>query len=360
MFSNTVKKEGLNTRMNDNRGLYKIDPHVVSAHDLRGLPLVVGFTGFAEAGAVVQQVARAVLDGLPHQKVADFDIDQLVDYRSRRPQILFDGDHVSQYHSPDLALYVVRDELGRPFLFLHGMEPDLQWERFVSSVISLVDAFDVSITAWFHSIPLPVPHTRPVGVTVMGNQPDLINGVSTWQPVAQLSASVGHLLELRLSEAGKPVVGYAVHVPHYLSDSEYPHAAVSALEHLSLATNIVLPTETLRDASRIVGGQIAEQVDGSPDAVRLVSSLEERYDSAMAEVSRQSLLESGDNELPDAETLAEEFQDFLAAQGPDQIADYLRPRSDKALPESSFEDGDVERHDLEEGSDGRDGESGTV
>ena len=185
--------------------------------------------------------------------VAEFDADQLIDYRSRRPQISFVEDHLQDYQAPSLALYRLVDGLGSPFLLLAGFEPDLQWERFARAVVGIVEELDVNLVTWIHSIPMPVPHTRPVGVTVHGNRPELIEGISVWKPTVEVPAAVGHILELRLTEAGRNIAGYVIHVPHYLAEAEYPTAAVAGLEYLGAATSLMLPTDRLREAGRDVG-----------------------------------------------------------------------------------------------------------
>ncbi len=101
-----------------------------SPPELRGLNMVMGFTGFADAGHVVRQINAELLDELGAEVVAMFDADQLIDYRSRRPHISFVEDHLQDYQAPKLGLYKLNDGLGQPFLLLAGFEPDLQWERF--------------------------------------------------------------------------------------------------------------------------------------------------------------------------------------------------------------------------------------
>ncbi|HET9349194.1 MAG TPA: PAC2 family protein, partial [Arthrobacter sp.] len=187
----------------DPESLYLRDDVLFRSPELRGLNLVMGFTGFADAGHVVRQITAELLDTLDSEMVAEFDADQLIDYRSRRPQISFVEDHLQDYRAPRLALYRLVDGLGSPFLLLSGFEPDLQWERFARAVVGIVEELDVNLVTWIHSIPMPVPHTRPVGVTVHGNRPDLIEGISVWKPTVEVPAAVGHILELRLTEAGR-------------------------------------------------------------------------------------------------------------------------------------------------------------
>ena len=300
----------------DPGSLYLRDDALFHSPELRGLNLVMGFTGFADAGHVVKQITAEQLDTPDAVTVAEFDADQLIDYRTRRPQISFVEDHLQDYQAPRLALYRLVDGLGSPFLLLAGFEPDLQWERFARAVVGIIEELDVNLVTWIHSIPMPVPHTRPVGVTVHGNRPDLIEGISVWKPTVEVPAAVGHLLELRLTEAGRNVAGYVMHVPHYLAEAEYPTAAVAGLEYLGAATSLMLPTDRLREAGREVGRQIAEQIDASEDVQQVVSRLETRYDENAEGTVRRSLLADENDQLPNADALGAAVEAYLARKEP--------------------------------------------
>ncbi|GAB4099513.1 proteasome assembly chaperone family protein [Sinomonas halotolerans] len=295
-------------------GLYTAASGLSEDPGLRGLPLVMGFTGFADAGQAVRQVVDELIREQSEGAVVAFDADQLLDYRSRRPRIRFVEDHLEGYSPPELALYRLADGLGRPYLLLAGPEPDLQWERFVRAVVGLVEHLEVTATAWLHAIPMPVPHTRPLGVTVHGSRPDLLEGISRWKPTVEFPAAIGHLLELRLIEGGHDVTGFVVHVPHYLAEAEYPGAAVTGLEHLGAATGLMLPSDRLREAAREVERQVAEQVAASAEVRELVAALEQRFDDRSADEPRRSLLAGPADALPTAEDLGAAVEAYLAAR----------------------------------------------
>ena len=296
----------------DPEALYASNIEIFHSPELRGLNLVMGFTGFADAGQVVRQINAELLDQLDAEVVAMFDADQLIDYRSRRPHISFVEDHLQDYQPPQLGLYKLKDGLGQPFLLLAGFEPDLQWERFSRAVVGIVEKLDVNLVTWIHSIPMPVPHTRPVGVTVHGNRPELIDGISSWKPTVEVPAAIGHILELRLIEAGRNVAGYVIHVPHYLSEAEYPQAAVAGLEYLGAAASLMLPTDRLRESGREVVRQIVEQIEASQEVQAVVSNLEARYDEKSEGMVRRSLLADENDELPNAEDLGAAVEAYLA------------------------------------------------
>ncbi|NQW89034.1 PAC2 family protein [Curtobacterium sp. VKM Ac-2861] len=277
-----------------------------------GLHLVAGLTGFADAGSAVAQVTASVLDDLDTQLVAEFDPDVLLDWRARRPVITFEHDHIAAVEPPRLALHLVRDEIGQPFLFLSGYEPDFQWNRFVDAVTGLAARLQVADTTWVQSIPMPVPHTRPISLTVSGTRADLVEQMSVWKPETQAPANVLHLVEHRLASTGAQVTGLVLLVPHYLSDTEFPDAAVAALSGIAAATGLIFPTDALREAGREFLTRVEEQVAGNAELQRLVGVLEERHDTYMEGNPVASPLTDVDGEVPTADAIAAELERFLA------------------------------------------------
>lgn len=298
--------------MQDPGGLY--DQAVDVGQVPTGLHLVAGLTGFADAGGAVSQVSEYLLENLEMNEVVAFDTDALLDYRARRPVMFFDQDHLSEYKPAKLSLYLAKDDLGQPFLFLTGFEPDFQWERFTAAVVQLVEKYGVKDTTWINAIGMPTPHTRPLGVTVSGNRLDLIDSLSIWKPRTQVPSNALHLLEYRLAQIGHPTAGFVLLVPHYLSDTEYPQAAVTALESISAATGLIFPTEKLREENRAFIAKVEEQVQGNQELQRLVGALEERHDNYMEENPLPSPLVNASGELPSADTIAAELEKFLASR----------------------------------------------
>jgi predicted ATP-grasp superfamily ATP-dependent carboligase len=281
--------------------------------------LIQALTGFVDAGNAGRLAREHLLDTLPGQVVATFDIDALLDYRSRRPVMMFVEDHWESYEEPTLALHLLRDSSNTPFLLLAGPEPDLYWERFTAAVISLIDRLGVRLTVGFNSIPMAVPHTRPTGVTAHATRRDLIAGYEPWLRRVQVPGAAGHLLEFRLGQAGRDAMGFAVHVPHYLAQSEYPAAAERLLTAVSKATGLMLPTERLRQSAELARAEIDQQIAQADEAASVVRSLEEQYDAFVRGQAGNSLLAESSGPLPTADELGAELERFLAEQSrPDQ------------------------------------------
>jgi predicted ATP-grasp superfamily ATP-dependent carboligase len=275
--------------------------------------LIQALTGFVDAGAAGRLAREHLLTNLSSRVVATFDIDALLDYRSRRPVMLFVEDHWESYEEPALQVHLVTDSANTPFLLLSGPEPDLLWERFTSAVIDLIDRLGVRLTVGFNSIPMAVPHTRPTGVTAHATRRDLITGYEPWLRRVQVPGGAGHLLEYRLGQQGRDAVGFAVHVPHYLAQSEYPAAAERLLTAVSKATGLLLPTEDLRRASDLARSEIDQQIAQADEAAAVVRSLEQQYD-AFIRGQEANLLAQETGPLPTADELGAELERFLAEQ----------------------------------------------
>lgn len=279
----------------------------------RGLVLVHDLAGDFDAGHAGALAGAHLLAALPHSTIARFDADSLIDYRAHRPRVTFDGDHYEGFTAPEIVLYAVEDDAGEPFLLLHGAEPDFAWERFVTAVTLLVERLGVTTVVALQAIPMPVPHTRPVTVTAHATRRALIESYPVYWGEMQIPGSVAALLELRMGEMGVDGLGVAAHVPHYLSRSAYPAAAVALLEHLSRLTGLHVPTETLREAAETNRTEVDEQIARSPENQNVVAALEQQFDAFTAAHADDGLLGT-QGQMPSGEEIAHEFERFLAEQ----------------------------------------------
>lgn len=279
----------------------------------RGIPLVVVLHGFSDAGGAVSQLEQFFLEHHSPETLMIFNNDAFLDYRARRPTVTFVNDRLVDYRPASLVLEVAKDLLGNEFLLLRGYEPDFQWDLFLTTVRELVDEFDVSVTTWVHAIPMPVPHTRPIGTTVSGNDEELIASRSIWKPTTKLSASIGHALEYQLFTDEKKVVGFVLLVPHYLANTEYPQALITSLESIMSATGLLFSTGELLDREREFREQVDEQVRSNHESMDMLANLEQRYDEYVADDGAvASPLVEDEGDLPTADQIATQFETFLA------------------------------------------------
>jgi predicted ATP-grasp superfamily ATP-dependent carboligase len=295
----------------DPEELYEVDSDVP---DLTGAVLLHHFEGFMDAGSAGRLTAEHLLSSFEHRVVARFDVDRLIDYRSRRPPMTFAREHWEHYDAPELAMHLLRDAAGTPFLLLNGPEPDHEWESFTAGVRDLARRLGTGLTVGFHGIPMGAPHTRPLGVTAHGTRTGLTDGYPPLVDRLQVPGSAAALLEFRLGEEDRPAVGFAVHVPHYLAQAAYPAAAVTLLDSVARATGLQLPDDALREAAEQTDEEIRRQVEGSEEITEVVQALERQYDAYAEGAGRDGLLADDEERMPTADELGAQFEQFLAEQ----------------------------------------------
>lgn len=281
------------------------------------LTMVLVLDGFLDAGNASAHAARHLADlnsgpDGPGPVVATFDVDAFHDYRARRPAMSFVVDHYEAYDAPKLLVRLLRDSGGTPYLLLHGPEPDNRWEAFARAVREVVERLGVTRVVAMGSVPMAVPHTRPIAITPHANRPELLHGTSPWRGELRVPSSAQSMLEVRLGEWGHDMLGFVAHIPHYLAQLDYPQASAVLLEQVELAGRLTIDLTELHELAREREGEIERYLAANAEVLEVVTALEQQYDAfERAESSGAGLL-AEDQPLPTGEELGKEFEQFLA------------------------------------------------
>jgi hypothetical protein len=291
----------------DPRGLYQVEAEVADSLAGSRPALIHLFDGYIDAGTVTHTAAKYLLEVCEHQVVARFDHDQLHDYRSRRPQMVFDTNHWAEMIDYSLLVYRLTDANGKPFLLMTGPEPDSQWNRAAAAVLQLAGDLNVSELLTCSGVPMAVPHTRPTLVTAHSTDPALATGNPMWIDRVQLPGAFSHILEYRAGASGVLAQGFVAHVPHYLAQATFPQATAAVLSRIATVAGLVLPMDPLHGRSQANLAEIASETATDAEFPAMVTTLEEQYDQLAA---------SGGASVPTAEEIGAAVEKFLAEQDP--------------------------------------------
>jgi hypothetical protein len=266
--------------------------------DLVAPLLVSSFDGWVDAGGAATAAAAHLAEGA--ETIATFDADRLFDYRARRPTLEIVDGRPDRLTWPELTLR--RARLGeRDLLILSGPEPDFRWRELEQAAVELARRLDVAAWISLGAIPAAVPHTRPVTVLATESRPGLLRGDVTAGPdgVLRVPSAITSVLDLAVSLAGVPAVGYYAQVPHYVTGA-YPPASLELLRLVGLHLDCEIAMAELRDEARLVLARLdaATAVDAPTRAY--VERLE-----AMVDEARQ----------PAGDDLISEIERFLRDQG---------------------------------------------
>lgn len=255
--------------------------------------LLVGFDGWIDAGAAGTGALSWIAgDRSPFIR---FDSDELFDYRDQRPMHELREGVIESFEWPEVTMTAVTGG-ERDLVVLTGTEPALRWRRFVESVAILAAEFDVREVIGIGGIPWAVPHTRPVPILTTASDPSRIPETDERpEGLIRVPAAISRALEVELTSAGIPAMGFWARVPHYVG-VEFHGAALALVERISRHVGITIDVSGLAaeaDAQRIHLDAITE---ARPDIATMVERLEAVVD--------QDLPASG-------EDLASEIERFL-------------------------------------------------
>lgn len=276
----------------------------------KGLPLIVAIPGYHGTACVGQRVADHMLDSLTHRTVVEFNADRFIDHRARRPTMRFERDHIAAFQLPRLALSLLLDDAGRECYLLHGAEPDYHWEEFAELVARYARQLEVSQVVAVLSAAMPVPHTRPIIMTVSGNSADMVEKHSAWRPIGETPAAWTQLLEYRMVASFR-FTTFFVYAPNYLGPAASSAPTLKALEGITDATGLLFRTDALHEHEREFQQAVAAEMEEQDELRAAIHAMEERYDGFLVDADQPSPLMTEDGTVPRGEDIAAELERFL-------------------------------------------------
>ena len=277
-----------------------MSPYRVSADadELERPVLLAAFDGWIDAaGASTAAVGQVASDASP---LVEFDPDALFDFRSRRPVLDIVDGTLTYLGWPELTMRRARHG-ERDVVVFSGAEPDYRWQEFGRDTVEIVRRLGVREWISLGSIPAAVPHTRPVPVLANASAPGLLRDGEQQGPQGLLRVPSAALstVELAVSGAGIPCVGFYAQIPHYVG-GPFPAASVALLEHVSRQIGVDIPPGDLLEQAAVHRQRLDEAVAADEDSRSYVERLENMVD---------------EERIPSGDELASEIERFLREDG---------------------------------------------
>jgi predicted ATP-grasp superfamily ATP-dependent carboligase len=273
---------------------------VLQQPTLRRPVLVASFRGWND-GAQGATLASGYLAKIwDAERFADIDPEGFYDFQATRPQVSLVDGFTRRIQWPENAFYHAGiDGLDRDAVLLLGVEPNVRWRTFTELVTDLAKELSVELVVTLGSLLADVPHSRPSPVTGSASDPELVEQLGLQASRYEGPTGIVGVLHDACRRAGIPSVSLWAAVPHYVSLTPSPRAALALCERLAELLGTEIDTAELSQAVDGYVEQVSEAVAADSDTAAYVEELEQRVDTI------------DPTELPSGDALAAELTRYL-------------------------------------------------
>lgn len=275
---------------------------------LRAPALICAFKGWNDAGEAASSAVTFAGESLGGREFATIDPEEFYDFQATRPRIKLVEGQTRSIVWPDVRLYEARvPRAPRDLILMVGHEPSFRWRTFSSLVVELAEAIGVQLVVTLGALLADVPHTRPVSVTGFASDPALMSRLTLAQSAYEGPTGIIGVLHDACLTANMPSASLWAAVPHYISASPNPKAALALIRTLEGLVGVAIDAGELETAAADYERQVNLAVQSDPDIVAFV----ERLEAAASEEDPSSF------ELPSGDAIERDLQRFLRQRGQD-------------------------------------------
>lgn len=270
---------------------------------LRSPVLVCAFRGWNDAAGAATAALSAVAESFDSEPIAEIDPEDYFDFQATRPTIVLSEGQTRQIEWPANELIAVRAPgAERDLVLLAGTEPNLRWRTFSETIATAADALGVETVITLGALVAEVSHGLPVPVTGLASSEELVEELDLQRSSYEGPTGIVGVVHDRCRRLGMTSASLWAAVPHYVAAVPNPKAALALLRRLEGLTGIAVDATELEEETVSYEEQIGRAVEANPEIADLVERIE-------AEQTEQ--LGDEEVELPSADTIAREFQQFL-------------------------------------------------
>lgn len=263
--------------------------------------LVVAWAGFNDAGDSATHALRHLAASLEADTFATLDPEEYYDFTEARPFARYrDGERDIVW--PTTEFYAARTGGEHDLVIALGIEPNHRWRSYMAAIDEVATRLDVEMVYTLGAVGAQVPHTRPCPVRGSANLPELAERFDMHPSRFEGPTGMVGVFHHYCRQQDRPAISLWASVPHYLPGVTNPMGARALLEKLGELTGVQLGLERLdRDTERFQK-QASVALNENDELAAYVAQLEEAAGAAP---------EPAAEDLPAAETLIEQLEDFL-------------------------------------------------
>jgi predicted ATP-grasp superfamily ATP-dependent carboligase len=243
---------------------------------LRHPILIASFEGWNDAGEASTLAAKWLSTQWEAQRFATIDPEDFYDFTQARPEVsMSEEGQIGGIDWPaNVFEYATIPGIDRDVVFLHGVEPQLKWRTFCAAVTGVAIALECELTITVGALLADVPHTRPTRVTGYALDPSVAERLKLVRSTYEGPTGIVGVLNDAFLHSGLASASLWATVPHYVSQTQSPKAALALVQRLSELIGTEVDVEELVAATSEYETRVNELVAEDEDASAYVESLE--------------------------------------------------------------------------------------
>ncbi|MBW2091627.1 MAG: PAC2 family protein [Deltaproteobacteria bacterium] len=259
--------------------------------------LIMGFSGWPNAGEVSTGTLSYLLHRLNSRPLAFMKTDAFYDFVSHRPTAnVYDG-VISEIKMPrNEFFYVKGEDENRDLILFRGQEPHLRWESFSDLILSLAHDFGVESIYTLGGAYDYLPHWLEPRVSVIFSSEEIKSAFQAFDEFENLTAteyqgpvSIHSILSSRAREKGIPVYSFWGHAPVYIHTGNIK-VHLRLVEILSRIIGFTINTSDLIEGLKQMNQKIHHLMEENPQLKNFIHDLEKSHGKQVDFSSQPSMI----------------------------------------------------------------------
>ena len=285
---------------------------------LRRPVLIMAFGGWNDASEAATTALRYLARAWSAEKFATIDPEDFYHFGLSRPYIRFKAGSRTEREIIWPAtefLAVHAPDLDRDVIVGVAVEPHLKWKTYCGLVLELARRCQVSLVLTLGALLADVAHTKPVRVAGSASDPELAAMLSIRPTRYEGPTGIVGVLNTTCREQGMPTASLWANIPHYISGTENPKAALVLVQRVVKLLHARVDLSELQEAARQFEQNLAEIVAQNTEIAAYVKKLEAKS------TDEEDPPPSPREELPPASDLVAEIEQYLRQHRPGETED---------------------------------------
>ncbi len=259
----------------------RIDYELHQIDELEEPLFIMAFKGLFDMG----EAATGAVDWLSMthagKPAASIDPELLFDFQEVRPQVRLGVGGQREIHWPANNVVWAKTPDGyRDLVLLSGVEPNLRWRSFSSTIGELIDITGSRLAITLGASLAMVPHTRRLPVKTSTGDAELAAQLGINKPSYEGPTGLVGSLHQYFGEHDIPAMSLTVSVPHYVPGSPSPKATAALLANLERFCQVPTQHAGLADEIRDWESRVHLALEDDEDVRNYVADLERQADAS--------------------------------------------------------------------------------